>query len=131
MKYNFSNMEKASRELARISRLKTGYGDDNLPAIDVQGPFVHVYIGSPKNHKKIVTARNSILKILRTFYRKYSPTDLGSRLILRKIGVHGDFLIVNQNADVISFFQGAARKTILRKHAMEFKRFATFLHKLK
>jgi hypothetical protein len=118
-----------ARELTRITGYKTGYGNDNFKALDVRGPFVHVYIGgAKKNYKKAVAARNSVLKILNRYYgSKASVSNLGARLILRKIGIYGDFLIVNQDSDMIDSFPRTTRGNMLKKHMAEFGAFGKFL----
>lgn len=119
-------------EIHRITSLKTAYGSDRFDGIGVSGPFVRVDIGNTEKKSfssKVFETRTVILKILDRFYKIHSPVDFGSRLILRSIGIYGDFLIVNQNADIVATAPKVLQKKALGQHTKEFVAFAKFLKK--
>jgi hypothetical protein len=125
-------VKEVAVEIKRITGFKTAYGNDSFDGIGVSGPFVRVDIDNAEKKSfsnKVFATRNAVLKILDRFYKKHSPVDLGSRFVLRSIGIYGDFLIVNQNADIIATVPKVLQKKALGRHTKEFVAFAKFLKK--
>jgi len=124
--------KKAAVHVSRITGLKTGYGNAHFKAISLWGPFVRVDVAGSKQKtsvKDIIRARTAILKILEEFYKKHSPREAGTRLILRNIGIHGDFLIVSQNAELIPRLPPPMRAAATKRHKSELGEFAKFLRR--
>jgi hypothetical protein len=90
---------------------------------------VRIDLGDSKkiSSSKIIESRATVLKVLEQFHKKHQPTDLGSRLTLRNVGNRGDFLIVNQNAELFGYLAAPSRKIILKHHKEMFRQFAKFL----
>jgi hypothetical protein len=120
-------------QIARITGLKTGYGNDYFKALEVGGSFVRIDLGDSKkiSSRKIIKSRAAVLKILERFHKKYQPNDLGFRLILRNVGNRGDFLIVNQNAELFGYLSASSRRKIVKRHQEAFRQFAKFLRNTK
>ena len=126
-------MREVAVQIHRITGYKTAYGNDHFKAIGVAGPFVRVDVGNSdkkSSSKKTLESRALILKTLERFYSKTPATDAGSRLILRNIGIYGDFLIINQNAETIVKLSPPVRRKSLERHTKEFDRLAKFLSKI-
>lgn len=105
-------------------RARAGEGND-LRDLAV-GPYVRV---DNDLRRQIWGSRRKVIRWLKCYYSDDAATDFGSRLILKRLGRFGSFLLVNQDADILDLLPSPERARKLQSHRREFAKFDMYLKK--
>jgi hypothetical protein len=121
------NKQSAAHKLASVFearglRAKGGEGRD-LKDFAI-GPYVHV---DNDHQKQMWGSRRKVVRWLERYYCHDRRVDLGARLILKRLGRFGSFLVINQDADILDLLSRTERTNKLQKHRREFRRFSDYL----
>jgi hypothetical protein len=121
-------LKDAARDLASVLaymyRFPVGnYGEGKTLKDFTIGPFVLIEQWGKLNFEY----RNRITKLLEKYYKTNAPVDYGARIILKRVGVFGSFLVINHDSDIMDLLGSKDQKTKLNSHRKEFKQFALFL----
>jgi hypothetical protein len=104
--------------------LRAYAGHGRTPRDFVIGPYVRV---NNDRRKNIWQSRHKVALLLEQYYECNDPEDVGTRLILKRLGIFGSFLVVNQDADIVDLLPPSERAAKLRAHGKEFKRLGKYL----
>jgi len=88
------------------------------------GPYVLI---DNDRRKQLWKSRHKVMRALEDYYSQIPVTDFGARLILKRLGRFGSFLIVNQDADTLDLLSQKERSRRLDKHRREFLKASEYL----
>jgi hypothetical protein len=103
------------------------YGAEGSTLNDLTiGPYVRV---NNDRRKQLWGSRRAVVRWLELYYAHYEPEDFGARLILKRFGRFGSFLIMNHDADILDLLNSTERKRKIQTHRREFIKFCSYLKK--
>jgi hypothetical protein len=122
-----SLLEIANLLRQRISiPVKTNAGIGAQFRYRIVGPWILVQPVS-RDRKNPFQARTEVTNLLEEFYSHHKPKPFGARLILRRIGVFGGFLLSSHDSDIMDILSPEAKEEQTSKHLAEFQRIGVYI----
>jgi hypothetical protein len=104
-------------------------GDEGSTTNDLAiGPYVR--LNNDRRKGKWIS-RRVVVRWLEQYYATHHPITFGSRLILKRLGIFGSFLIVTQDSDILDLLSVKERKNRLKVLRTEFAHFGKYLERQK